>query len=109
MPQIHDFHAHIYFDPDQLDQAHALGQELQRRFGVPLGHFHTRPVGPHPRGSCQVTVPPDLFGDVATWLSVNRAGLTIFAHASTGNDLADHSRNVIWFGNSEPLKLSIFG
>jgi DOPA 4,5-dioxygenase len=109
LAHIHDFHAHIYFDPDQLREAQALGSEVQARFGVPLGHFHTRPVGPHPRGSCQMTVPTDRFGEVATWLAVNRAGLTIFAHASTGDDLADHSRNVVWFGNSEPLDLSIFG
>jgi len=43
-----------------------------------------------------------------TWLSVNRAGLTIFAHASTGDHVADHSRNVVWFGPSEPLDMSIF-
>ena len=106
---VHDFHAHIYFDADQLAEAQALAAEVQRHFAVPIGHFHTRPVGPHPRGSCQMTVPTDRFGEVATWLSVNRAGLTIFAHASTGDDLADHGRNVIWFGPSEPLDLSIFG
>ena len=34
--------------------------------------------------------------------------LTIFAHANTGNDLADHTQHVIWFGESEKLDLSIF-
>ncbi|MES2904128.1 MAG: DOPA 4,5-dioxygenase family protein [Pseudomonadota bacterium] len=109
MTEISDFHAHIYFDPNQIDEARALGRALAERFGVPLGHFHERPVGPHPRGSCQVTVPPRLFGDVAIWLSVHRAGLTVFAHASTGDDRADHSRNVVWFGPSESLDLTIFG
>ena len=108
MTPIHDFHAHIYYDPDQVDAARALAGEVQRRFGVRVGYFHLVPVGPHPRGSCQMTVPTALFGDVATWLSVNRSGLTIFAHASTGDDLADHSRNVVWFGPSETLDLSIF-
>ena len=108
MATIHDFHAHIYYGPDQVGQAKALGAALQHRFGVPLGHFHLAPVGPHPRGSCQVTVPTGQFGAVAMWLSINRAGLTIFAHASTGNDRADHTTNVIWFGPSEPLDLSIF-
>ena len=105
---IHDFHAHIYFDADTVAEAQALAAVVQGRFAVPVGHFHTRPVGPHPRGSVQITVPTERFGDVATWLAVNRAGLTIFAHASTGDDLADHSRNVVWFGPSEPLDLSIF-
>ena len=108
MTQIDDFHAHIYFDPEQVDQARALGAALHQRFGVLLGHFHLAPVGPHPRGSCQVTVPTARFGDVATWLSAHRAGLTIFAHASTGDHLADHTSNVVWFGPSEVLDLSIF-
>lgn len=108
-PAIHDFHAHIYYDPSEVEQAKALAGEVQRRFGVPVGHFHLRPVGPHPRGSVQMTVPTDRFGEVATWLAVNRAGLTIFAHASTGDDRADHGSNVVWFGSSEPLDHSIFG
>jgi len=105
---IRDFHAHIYFDERELPEAQALAAEVAKRFGVPIGHFHVRPVGPHPRGSCQMTVPIDRFGEVATWLAVNRAGLTIFAHASTGDDHADHARNVVWFGPSETLDLSIF-
>jgi aromatic ring-cleaving dioxygenase len=102
------YHAHIYFDPDQLAAARALANEAQARFGVAVGHFHQRPVGPHPRGSCQLTVPTDRFGPFAQWAVLNRGGLTIFAHAETGDDLADHSEHVIWFGASEPLDLSIF-
>lgn len=108
-PSIHDFHVHLYFDPGEIAQARALAAALAETFDLPIGHFHTRPVGPHPRGSVQLTVPTAQFGDVATWLSINRDDLTIFAHASTGDDLADHSRNVIWFGTSEPLNLAIFG
>ena len=77
-------------------------------FGIPVGHFHTKPVGPHPRGSCQLTVRPDQFGDFAQWIALNRKGLTIFAHTSTGEDFADHTEHVIWFGPSETLDLSIF-
>ena len=106
--RVHDFHAHIYYDAEEVERAKALAAEVQRRFGVPVGHFHLRAVGPHPRGSVQMTIPADLFGEVATFLSVGRGGLTVFAHASTGDDLADHSRNVVWFGPSEPLDLSIF-
>jgi len=100
---IRDFHAHIYFNPDQVEQARALGAAAHARFGVPEGHYHLRPVGPHPRGSCQLTVPAAQFGDVAQWLAINRG-----AHANTSDDLADHTRHVIWFGESEPLNLSIF-
>ena len=106
---IRDFHAHIYFDPPELEGAHALAAAARERFDVPVGHFHQRPVGPHPRGSVQITVPPEQFGDFAQWLALNRDGFTIFAHASTGDDVADHTRHVIWFGPREPLNLAIFG
>jgi len=105
---IRDFHAHIYFNADQLEQAQALAAAARARFGVPVGHFHVQPIGPHPRGSCQLTVRPEQFGDFAQWLALNRNGLTIFAHASTGEDLPDHTEHVIWFGPSEPLDFSIF-
>jgi aromatic ring-cleaving dioxygenase len=106
---IQNFHAHIYFDPDQLDKAKMLADQAHQRFGIPVGHFHLGPVGPHPRGSCQLTVQPAQFGEFAQWAVVARHGLTIFAHATTGDDLADHTHNVVWFGPSEPLDLSIFG
>ena len=105
---IQNFHAHIYFDPGEVEQAKALGHAAHQRFGVPEGHYHLRPVGPHPRGSCQLTVPIEMFGEFAQWLVLNRGGLTIFAHANTGEDLLDHTNYVIWFGDSEPLNLDMF-
>ena len=105
---IANFHAHIYFDAADVGQAKALAAAARERFEVAVGHFHTRPVGPHPRGSCQLTVQPGDFGDFAQWMALNRGGLTIFAHATTGDDRADHTQHVIWFGPSERLDLSIF-
>ena len=107
-PSIRDFHAHIYYDPKDVELAKQLAAAAQARFPIAVGHFHLKPVGPHPRGSVQLTVPRDLFGELAQFLALNRGTLTIFAHAETGDDLADHSKHVIWFGPSEPLELSIF-
>lgn len=36
---IDDFHAHIYFDPHEVDKARALGDAARERFGVPVGHY----------------------------------------------------------------------
>jgi DOPA 4,5-dioxygenase len=109
MAAIRGYHAHIYYDPEQVERAKALASAAQHRFGVAVGRFHLGPVGPHPRGSAQLTVPAEMFGEFANWAVLNRDGLTIFAHAETGEDLADHTQHVIWFGPSEPLDLSIFG
>lgn len=106
-PRISDFHVHIYYDAAEVDRAKELAAAITRQFPLSVGHFHLGPVGPHPRGSVQLTAPPELFGAVAEWLVLNRGELTIFAHASTGNDLADHTSHVVWFGPSEPLDLSV--
>lgn len=108
MTGTHPFHAHIYFDPPDLDRAKALAEAARLRFGVKVGHFHEKPVGPHPRGSCQLTVAAGQFGAFAAWAATERKGLTIFAHAETGNDWRDHTENVVWFGVSEPLNYDIF-
>lgn len=106
---IRAFHAHIYFDEVELERARALAEAARQRFAVAVGRFHAGPVGPHPRGSCQLTVPAEQFGPFSTWLALNRDGLTIFAHTITPDELADHTAHVIWFGPSERLKLSFFG
>jgi len=103
---IQDFHAHIYFDPDEVEQARALADAAHARFGVPVGRFHLAPVGPHPRGSVQLTVPTRQFGELGQWLLLNRGALTVFMHANTGDDLPDHTHHVLWFGPSEELNLS---
>lgn len=63
---------------------------------------------PERRLELQSALSSEEFGRFATWASLNRGDLTIFAHANTGDDLADHTRHVVWFGPSETLKLSIF-
>ncbi|MGQ0558824.1 MAG: DOPA 4,5-dioxygenase family protein [Sphingosinicella sp.] len=100
---IRNFHAHIYFDAAEVERAKQLAAESQANFPVEVGHFHQQPVGPHPRGSVQLTVPAETFGAFAPWLALNRRGLTVFVHPDTGDDLADHEDHVIWFGPSEKL------
>ena len=105
---IRGYHAHIYFDPEELDKAKAFARAAHDTFAVPVGHFHTAPVGPHPRGSCQLSLRPEQFARFAVWAPEARGDLTIFAHGLSGDDWADHTRYVIWFGPSEALDLSIF-
>lgn len=102
------FHAHIYFDEAELSRAQEFARLAKENFGVPVGRFHTKPVGPHPRGSCQLTLKVDQIGPFTIWAAENRGELTIFAHGLSGDDLADHTQHVIWFGQSEPLDLSMF-
>jgi DOPA 4,5-dioxygenase len=105
---IESFHAHVYYDSPTRAQAVRLCRAAERTFGIKVGRMHDNPVGPHPRGSCQLTVPKSRFAAVMPWLVLNRGGLTVFAHAQTGDSLKDHTRHVIWLGPSETLDLTAF-
>jgi len=106
MSAIKEYHAHVYYDAGTRAQAEKLVQAAGEKFSVKVGRMHDNPVGPHPRGSCQLTVKTDQFAEVIPWLVLNRKGLTIFTHAQTGNALKDHTEHVVWLGPSETLKLS---
>jgi DOPA 4,5-dioxygenase len=105
MSAIASYHAHVYFDAAQRDDAERLCQRAGQTFRLVVGRMHDNPVGPHPRGSCQLAFGPEVFGEVIPWLIVNRHGLTVFAHANTGDDLKDHTEHVLWLGPSETLHL----
>ena len=101
MSPIAGYHAHIYFDAASRDNAQRLVEEAGKTFKVTVGRMHDRPVGPHPRGSCQLAFAPDQFAELIPWLLVHRNGLTVFAHAETGNALKDHTDHVLWLGPSD--------
>ena len=107
MGAITGYHAHVYFDAAGREQAQHLCELAGRTFGgVTVGRMHDKPVGPHPRGSCQLAFGPELFAEVIPWLLANRNGLTVFAHAETGEALKDHTEHVLWLGLSETLNLA---
>ena len=52
-PHIENFHAHIYFDPGEMDRAQALAGAAQKRFGVPVGISTSGRSGPIRAGRCR--------------------------------------------------------
>jgi len=102
-----DYHVHVYFDATSKQTAQTVIDLLSGTFKVAVGHFHDRPVGPHPTGSCQVTVEMGNFGAVVDWLAKNRQGLTIFIHANTGDVMKDHTEHTLWMGEMMVLNLDV--
>jgi aromatic ring-cleaving dioxygenase len=109
MPTISGYHAHVYFDADTVEQARALCEAARDALPVEMGRVHEKNVGPHPMWSCQLSFDADAFGQVFPWLTLNRNGLIIFTHPSTGQHLEDHRDRAIWMGACLALDLSIFG
>ena len=103
------YHAHVYFDEATLAAAHKICTQAGELFGVSVGRFHQKPVGPHPRWSCQLAFGAAQFDELIPWLERNRDGLAVLVHGLTGDDLADHTDHAAWLGEPVELVLSVFG
>lgn len=102
------YHAHFYYDANEVDAVNKICMAAQTQLGVHMGRPHTGPVGPHPRGNCQLSFSADMLNDVLPWLMKNRDGYTVFMHGLSGDDYVDHTQLIFWLGDSETLDLSIF-
>jgi aromatic ring-cleaving dioxygenase len=107
-PLVQGYHAHVYFAELTVGVGRALCEQAAARFSLKMGRVHERPVGPHPDWSCQLEIPTGQFADVVPWLMLNRAGLVVFIHPLTGDDLVDHRDHALWLGSSRSLDLSQF-
>ncbi|MBI1398020.1 MAG: 4,5-dioxygenase [Betaproteobacteria bacterium] len=103
------YHAHVYFDPATADAARRLCTEAANRFGLEVGRFHERLVGPHTMWSCQIRFGAGDFDRFIPWLDEHRDEFTIFVHGLTGDDLKDHTEYAYWLGDSVNLDLRVFG
>ncbi len=108
MVTITSYHAHVYFDADSFDKARTLCENARDTLPVEMGHMHRSFVGPHPMWSCQLSFDAEAFDVVFPWLILNRDGLIIFTHPTTGQHLEDHRDRAIWMGGYLQLDLSIF-
>jgi len=105
---IKDYHAHIYFGGMTVGLARQVCEKAVELFGVEMGRMHEKPVGPHPKWSCQLKATPEQFAKLLPWLALNRKDLVVFAHPQTGDDLTDHRDHGIWLGAGLDLDLTIF-
>ena len=103
--EITGYHAHLYYRGHNLEEARTLSQKIHKKFGLPIGKLHEKPVGPHPEWSCAVSVPPDRFHELIPWLALNRGSIDFLIHPMTGHDLLDHTEHVMWLGKSYSLNL----
>ena len=110
---IRDFHAHIYYDARTgrwRETDRGRGAAALRGARRALSFRAGRPASAR-------QLPVDRTARAVRrcsrngWCSI-AAPLTIFAHASTGDDLADHTQHVIWFGaerSARPVECSALG
>ena len=81
------YHAHIYFEPNDLESARALraSADLIGLFG--FVKFHEHPVGPHATGMIEAHFTELVDGPVMAWLQNNRGTFSVLVHQDTGDDV----------------------
>ena len=109
--RIASWHAHVYFDATNRDDAAKFREVVAAQFGerVQIGRFHERAVGPHPKWSFQIAFAPSQFSEVVSWLALNHGTLDVFAHPNTDDELRDHRDSAIWLGHRHELDLRAVG
>ena len=98
------YHAHIYYDPARTRSVAEKVRAGLAQFNVQLGSWHDGPVGPHLDAMYQALFSQDEFATVVPWLMLNREGLSVLIHPSTGEAYGDHMERSLWLG--ERLKLN---
>ena len=77
------YHFHLYYQIKDIELASRVRDKISHAFDLKVGRLWDRPVGPHPVGSCQITVPTNLFGKIIEWFLKNRDGVDLFIHPIT--------------------------
>lgn len=99
------YHAHVYFEQETFDFAVDLCTTAGEQFGLKVGRFHQKLVGPHTKWSCQITFSHTSFDAFIPWLDKHRRNLSVLVHALTGDDLVDHTTYAYWLGDSIEINL----
>lgn len=105
--EITKFHAHVYYDPNTREVAARVRKGLER-FDAILGSWHDEPVGPHTKGMYQVEFLHKEFGELVPWLMLEREGLDVLVHPSTGDGYGDHVTRCLWLGKRLDININAF-
>jgi len=104
-PEVHGYHAHIYYGAETQPVAAAVREALAAKFAVQIGQFSGDAVGPHPVPQFQVIFRTPAFQDVVPWLMLHRQGLDILIHPLTDDMVDDHTVYALWLGTPVTLRL----
>ena len=105
-----NFHAHVYFELDQLNSADRLRTRLIEEFGDRLRIYPLVPrkVGPHPMPMFEVNFDGEVHARLLARLEEWRGEHVVLIHEDTGQDLQDHTAGASWLGGPLELDLSRF-
>lgn len=102
------FHAHIYFKPSSLEQAHICKANAEQSEIFEIVKFYEKAVGPHARGMIEAHFSEPICPAAIAWLEANRGEFSVLIHQDTGDDVKDHTDGIRWLGEVLPIDFDFF-
>jgi aromatic ring-cleaving dioxygenase len=100
------YHVHIYFDAASEKTALETARKIDELFPGAVEDAHrVGKVGPHTLNNIGVTITPESFGEIVSWLQMNRKDLSILVHPRTGDEWRDHMDCALWLGKPVDLNM----
>ena len=101
------YHAHVFFELDQLDKIQELHFRLQQELSNPIvvGRLLYKAVGPLPKPMFQIDFEQSELQQVKQVLAQVCYGFSILIHPILENEYLAHTHYAEWMG--QPLKLNL--
>eukprot|EP01006_Ploeotia_vitrea_P031511 TRINITY_DN63848_c0_g1_i1.p1 TRINITY_DN63848_c0_g1~~TRINITY_DN63848_c0_g1_i1.p1 ORF type:complete len:148 (+),score=12.61 TRINITY_DN63848_c0_g1_i1:52-495(+) len=113
------FDVHVYYThtPQYKQASMELREKMLARWpGFWYGGPYDDPIGPHPTPMWSLNFKDNSKDPQKDWTEMteflqanNPAGLSILVHPNTGDEVADHTTNSVWFGPKVSLFLRPLG
>lgn len=102
------FHAHIYFKAKDIDYARSLANKVRSQDNFEKVEFYEKPIGPHPLGMIEAHFREPCRKTITEWLTQNHGKFSVLIHEDTGDDVKDHTDDIVWLGEELKIDFSFF-
>ena len=103
------YHAHVYFTPEQLNQAPRFAEALVNTVPMlELAGIARRPVGPHPLPMIEFHLTELSIESLKSALADLPEIRSTLIHEDTGDDYKDHTEGAQWVGEKLALDFQFF-
>lgn len=104
------YHAHIYFELEQIEAIESLYAQLQHEFGetISYGRIHQKLVGPHTKPMFQLAFDQTVLPQLKSTLNSRNLDLSVLIHPLWDNEYLAHTEGAEWLGEPLLLNLAIF-
>jgi DOPA 4,5-dioxygenase len=106
-----NYHAHIYYHPDQRPFAERLYLSIKMALGDCLQKVSAlidAAHGPHPIPTFEIHFDSSQLEKVVSFLKSHHGDLSVLIHQDNGDDVLDHSQNIEWLGEVVELDFGFF-